>query len=50
LDKRASLSEKEIPRLPPYHCSLSSMEILWSQVKSHEDKKMGAEFSVKYRI
>lgn len=35
IDEEAKLQQKTILRLPPYHCELNPIELIWSQVKGY---------------
>lgn len=35
VDNMAAASGRQVLRIPPYHCSLNPIELVWSQVKGH---------------
>ncbi|KAH7958877.1 hypothetical protein HPB49_006114 [Dermacentor silvarum] len=39
IDTLASAARHEVVRLPPYHCELNPIELVWSQVKGYVASK-----------
>lgn len=39
IDKEANLHNKTVLRLPPYHCELNPIELVWAQVKTYVSGK-----------
>lgn len=36
IDEKASTAGHTVLRLPPYHCDLNHIEIIWSQMKGYD--------------
>lgn len=38
-DEEANLHNKTVLRLPPYHCELNPIEVIWALVKTYVSEK-----------